>query len=53
MSKKARKTNRQPVNNTTERVVLTELGLDRTVEVNKNKYTMIDTEEGVFSGSES
>ena len=53
MAKKGQKTNRQPVNNTTEKVVLTELGLNRTVEVNKNKYTMIDTEDGVFSGSES
>lgn len=53
MAKKGQKTNRQPVNNTAEKVVLTELGLNRTVEVNKNKYTMIDTEDGVFSGSES
>ena len=41
------------VDNTTERVVLKESGLDRTVEVGKNKYKMIDTEDGVSNGSES
>ena len=41
------------VKNTTERVVLKESGIDRTVEVGKNKYKMISTDDEVFSGSES
>ncbi|MBR2989148.1 MAG: hypothetical protein IKC64_05445 [Clostridia bacterium] len=51
MANKSKKSN--GVKNTTERVVLKECGLDRTVEVGKNKYTMISTEDEVFSGSES
>lgn len=53
MAKKKNTKMTNAINNTTERVVLKESGLDRVVEVGKTKYKMIDTEDGVSNGSES